>query len=65
MNAIIAMQKENWLKQVGLERGNTIQTFKGSDFKPNHKTEKFKSIRQTMKKELRENINQQYNENTE
>ncbi len=65
MNAIIAMQKENWLQHTALERGNPIQTFKGSDFKPNHKTEKSKNTRQAMKKELRKNINEQYNENTE
>ena len=65
MNAIIAMQKESWLQHTELERGNPIQTFKGSDFKPNHKKEKFKNKRQALKKEMRMNINEQYNENTE
>jgi peptide chain release factor len=64
MNAIIAMQKESWLQHTALERGNPIQTFKGSDFKPNHKTGKFKNERLALKNEMRKNINEQYNENT-
>ena len=56
MNAIIAMQQESWLQHMELERGNPIQTFKGTDFKPKHKPEKFRDQRQQEKNRFKDEI---------
>jgi peptide chain release factor len=42
-------RKENWQQHTELERGNPVQVFKGSDFKPNHKPKKFRDERQKFK----------------
>lgn len=39
-------KKENWNQHTELERGNPVQVFKGSDFKPNHRPKKFRDERQ-------------------
>jgi peptide chain release factor len=69
MNAIIDMQQESWLQHTELERGNPIQIFKGSNFKPNHKSENYKNQRQELKENLRQDLRQDtktdYDENSE
>ena len=69
MNAIIDMQQESWLQHTELERGNPIKIFKGSNFKPNHKSENYKNRRQELKENLRQDLSQykrtDYDENSE
>jgi peptide chain release factor len=44
--------KDEWANHDQLERGNPVRTFKGSDFKPNHKIEKYKSSRKRIKQQV-------------
>jgi peptide chain release factor len=44
--------KDEWANYDQLERGNPVRTFKGSDFKPNHKIEKYKSSRKRIKQQV-------------
>ncbi len=48
--------KEEWANHDQLERGNPIRIFKGSDFKPHHKTKKYRSGRKRMKQQARHQL---------
>jgi peptide chain release factor len=45
--------KENWQNHSEITRGNPIKIFEGSDFKVRKNNKKYKSQRQSLKKELR------------
>ncbi|AXO81854.1 peptide chain release factor H [Olleya aquimaris] len=49
--------KNQWENHLNIERGNPIQIFKGSDFKKNTILKTFKKQRNTLKKELRNELN--------
>lgn len=49
--------KNQWENHLNIERGNPIQIFKGSDFKKNTIVKTFKKQRNTLKKELRNQLN--------
>lgn len=49
--------KNQWKNHLNIERGNPIQIFKGSDFKKNTIVKTFKKQRNTLKKELRNQLN--------
>ncbi len=48
--------KENWQNHSEIIRGNPIKTFEGSDFKVRKSNENFKSQRQSLKHELRDQL---------
>ncbi len=43
--------KEGWANHNQLERGNPVRVFKGSDFKAEHRSEKYKSKRKRLKQD--------------
>lgn len=43
-------KKENWQQHTDLERGNPVKIFKGIDFKPNHKSKKYRNNRKKQQK---------------
>jgi len=49
--------KNQWENHLNIERGNPIQVFKGSDFKKNTIVKTFKKQRNTLKNELRNQLN--------
>lgn len=49
LDQLKAEAKEGWQNHSELDRGNPIRTFKGSDFKPNHQKQKYKSNRKSDK----------------
>lgn len=49
--------KNQWENHLNIERGNPIQVFKGFDFKKNTIVKTYKKQRNTLKNELREQLN--------
>ncbi|WP_346881763.1 peptide chain release factor H [uncultured Algibacter sp.] len=49
--------KTQWENHLNIERGNPIQVFRGSDFKKNTIVKTFKKQRNTLKNELRNQLN--------
>ncbi|QXP60535.1 peptide chain release factor H [Olleya sp. HaHaR_3_96] len=49
--------KNQWENHLNIERGNPIHVFKGSDFKKNTIVKTYKKQRNTLKNELREQLN--------
>ncbi len=49
--------KNQWKNHLNIERGNPIQVFKGSDFKKNTVVKTFKKQRNTLKNDLRNQLN--------
>lgn len=49
--------QSQWTNQLQIERGNSVRTFEGSDFKKQKEEKKIKAERQQFKKELRDEIN--------
>lgn len=52
MDVAKEMDKESWMQNTELERGNPIKVFKGTDFKPKHKPKKYRDERQKHKNRL-------------
>ena len=50
--------KEGWQNHNELNRGNPVRIFKGSDFKPNHKSKNYKSERKISKQEFLRQLNE-------
>lgn len=45
--------QHQWVNQLSIERGNSIRTFEGSDFKKQKEEKRFKAVRQQLKNELK------------
>ncbi len=56
LNSQKLKEKERWKNHTELERGNPNQTFKGTDFKANHKAKKFRQERQKNKQWNRDEV---------
>lgn len=57
MEALQSSIKNQWENHLNIERGNPIQTFKGSDFKKKKNVKTYKKQRKTLKNDLQNELN--------